>query len=341
MLAMVSIGLPMRLSLAFGAAFAAATLALPATAQPARAEQPRTADGHPDLQGLWYAASITGLQRNKKIQGLVIPPDKADETIKTLTRPGPDGVYDPDNDYFNPDQLLSVRGELRSSWLTEPADGRLPYTRLATSTLERIDALETFGFDNPEERPAWERCVSSLGHPPIMANSYVIPHQIVQTPDAIVIATEDTDGARIIHLAGPQPPQVLRSRGGYSAGRWDGDTLIVETTHVSAPDPTGVVYRGPIPLTEASRTIERFTLLAPSEILYRFTVEDPALFTAPWSAEYVLRRHPDKFHEYACHEGNYAIVNALTAARLGRQSDKAADDKRQAKEEKKAANAAE
>ncbi|MEQ1607390.1 MAG: hypothetical protein ABL956_00200 [Hyphomonadaceae bacterium] len=163
-----------------------------------------------------------------------------------------------------------------------------------------------------------------------MANSYVIPHQIVQTPDAVVIATEDTDSARIIHLSGAQPPQIMRSRGGYSAGRWEDDTLVVETTHISAPDPTGVVYRGPIPLAEGSRTIERFTLIAADEILYQFTVDDSSLFTAPWSAEYVLRRRPDKFHEYACHEGNYAIVNALTAARLGGESDKAAGGKKAA-----------
>ena len=325
----------MRFLVALSVAFAACALALPASAQ----QSARTADGHPDLHGLWYAASITGLQRNEKIHGLVIPPDKADEALKTMTRPGPDGVYDPDNDYFSPDQLLSVRGELRSSWLTEPADGRMPMTRLATSTLERVDELEAYGFDNPEERPAWERCVSSLGHPPIMANSYVIPHQIVQTPNAVVIATEDTDGTRIIHLAGPKPPQILRSRGGYSTGRWDGDTLIVETTHISAPDPTGVAYRGPIPVTEGSRIIERFMPLAADEILYQFTIEDASLFTTPWSAEYTLRRHPGAYHEYACHEGNYAIVNALTAARLGRQSTKEADEKKQAEEEKKKAAA--
>lgn len=180
----------MRFLVALSVALAAGALALPASAQ----QSARTADGHPDLQGLWYAASLTGLQRNEKIHGLIIPPDKAKETIKTMTRPGPDGVYDPDNDYFSPDQLLSVRGELRSSWLTEPADGRMPFTRLATSTLERVDELETYGFDNPEERPAWERCVSSLGHPPIKASGCGTPVQTVQTPDAVVIATEDTDG---------------------------------------------------------------------------------------------------------------------------------------------------
>jgi len=324
----------MRFVLAFSVALAVSTL--PAAAQtPASFKPDLAADGHPDLQGLWYAASLTGLQRDKAIHGLVVPADKADETIKTLTRPGPDGVYDPDIDYFSPDQLLSVNGELRSSWITEPADGRMPYTRLAVSALQRIDELETYSFDNPEERAPWERCVSSLGHPPIMANSYVIPHQIVQTPDAVVIATEDTDGARIIHLSGPLPPQVIRSRGGYSAGHWERDTLVVETTHIAAPDVTGVVYRGAIPVTEGSRTIERFTLIAPDEILYQFTIEDPALFTAPWRAEYVLKRHPGAYHEYACHEGNYAIVNGLKAARLGRQSTREADEKKAAEEAKK------
>ncbi len=314
--------------------------AQPAFAQPTLAASPNlphTAAGKPDFQGLWYAASLTGLQRNKAIHGLVIAPEKAADAIKAMSRPGPDGVYDPDIDYFNPDQLLSIRGELRSSWLTAPDNGRIPYTRLAVSTLQRIDELETYGFDNPEERPPWERCVSSFAHPPLTANSYVIPHQIVQTSDAIVIATEDTDGGRIIHLSGAAPPVNIRTRGGYSAGRWEGETLVVETTHISAPDITGVVYRGPIPITEGSRTIERFTQIGADEILYQFTVEDPAVFTAPWSAEYVLKRHPDRFHEYACHEGNHAITNTLTAARLGRQSTKEQDEAKQAEAEKKQA----
>jgi hypothetical protein len=300
-----------------------------ALAPSAHAQPPRTPDGKPDLQGVWYAATLTRLERPDGVSGLVIPPEKAGEAIKALTR-SPKGVYDPDIDYFRPSQLLSINGELRSSWLTEPADGKMPYTQLAAASLDLVSELESYGFDNPEERAPWERCIAGMGHPPLSANSYVIPHMIVQTPDAIIIATEDTDSGRIIHLTGAAPAAVMRSRAGWSAGRWDGDTLVVTTTNVAVSGPTGVNYRGELPVSEDSVTTERFTLTSADEILYQFTIADRLLFKAAWSAEYILKRHPGEFHEYACHEGNYAMTNALQAARLGRQSTKAADEKKKA-----------
>jgi hypothetical protein len=132
-----------------------------------------------------------------------------------------------------------VNGVLRSSWLVEPSDGHMPYTALAKAAMEAAEKVFKSSYDNPEERPTSERCISSLGHPPLQAISAVIPSQIVQTSDALVIWTEDTDGARIIHLTGDPPPNAIRTRAGYSAGRWEGDTLMVETTHFSAYDPGG------------------------------------------------------------------------------------------------------
>jgi len=299
------------------AVLAAVTCA--AAAAQAADQAPRTADGHPDLQGVWVADFITPLERPEKIAALVIPPEKIAETVKAM-KSDPGKVYDPDFDYFAPDTLLTIDGEARASWVIAPDSGRLPMTALARSAVKYDN-----GFDNPEERPGSERCVSGLGYPPMHAISAVIPSQIVQTPTAIVLVTEDTDSTRIVDLSGKQHLDAIRTRMGSSSGRWDGDTLVVETTRFSAPDPAGVLMRDAVALSEASRITERFTLISRDELLYRFTVEDPALYDRPWLAEYMMKRIPGRLHEYACHEGNRAMENILTAARLGKQ--KSSQDK--------------
>jgi len=321
----------MHISIAAGVLLAAGVLAAaPGAAQaPAGFDPPRTAGGRPDFGGVWSASFSTQLERPEGVADLIVAPERAAEVVKKLTWT-PKGVYDPDIEFFVPNALLSINGELRSSWLIEPHDGRMPFTSLAHAAFDRSDELEDYGFDNPEERPASERCISGLGHPPLHGISAVIPSQIVQTPEAIIIATEDTDSGRIIHLDGQAPPDAMRTRAGYSAGHWEGDTLIVETTHIAAQDPTGVVYRGDVVLTEGSRTTERFRLISANELLYGFTVTDPALYNRPWFAEYVLNRSDGAVYEYACHEGNYAMFNGLLAARIGRQPDKASVERKKA-----------
>ncbi len=290
-----------------------------ALAVPALAQVPRTPDGHPDFQGVWDANFVTQLERPDGVADLVVAPGDAAEVVKKLIYK-PDGVYDPDIDYFSPDQLLSVNGELRSSWLIEPRDGHLPLTHLAMAAKDAAFTLFKSGYDNPEERPPSERCVVSLGYPPLQAVSFVIPSQIVQTPDAIVIWTEDTDGARIIHMTGPEPPEAIRTRQGYSRGHWEGDTLVVVTTGFAAQDPGGLLLHSDIPLGEGSRVTERFALQADGELLYRFTAADPDLYNRPWLAEYTLKRLDGRLYEYACHEGNDGMTGALRAARMGRQT---------------------
>src|SRR5262249_9738975 len=146
----------------------------------------------------------------------------------------PDGkVYDPDFDQpvAKIDKLLEIDGKLRSSLLIEPADGKLPVTALAKAAEARRSELRKLFYDNPEERADGERCVGSVGDPPLTAFVDLIPDQIIQTPSAIVIATEDVHGGRIIEMNGKPPPDAVRSRVGYSAGRWEGDMLVVVTDH--------------------------------------------------------------------------------------------------------------
>lgn len=274
----------------------------------------RTADGKPDLQGYWSAESLTPLERPDGFTTLVIPADQADAAVEKMT-PKFGDVYDPELEYNFPRTLMQMNGEYRSSLIVEPADGKLPFTALARATIARFNS----NFDDPEMRPGPERCVDSFNHPPIRAVGHLVPYQFVQTPDALMIAAEDLDPARIVTIGDPRVPAAVRTRAGIAKGRWEGDTLIVETDHIDVTHPYGVLWRDAALVTEDSRIIERFRPLSADSMLYQFTVEDPSLYSAPWLAEYVFTRNPRPVYEYACHEGNHALTSILLAARMGRQ----------------------
>lgn len=300
------------------AAMACAPLCGVAAAQQTDFEPARTLAGAPDMQGVWSAHFITPLERAEGVEDLVAAPEQEAEIVGKLTYK-PDGVYDPDEELFQPDRLMSLNGELRTSLIVEPRDGRLPYSTLAKLAKERARDDFKFGYDNPEERPTMERCVSSFGHPPMHARNLVIPYQIVQTPEAVVIVTEDGDSARIVHIDGARPPDAIRTRAGHSIGQWDGDTLVVNTTHFAARDPSGALFRDAVLVTEGSRVTERLTPISDTQLLYQFSVEDPALYTRDWLAEFVLTRQEGRLYEYACHEGNSSMASILLAGRMGRQ----------------------
>ena len=294
---------------------ALALCATPAFAQPAAI--PRAPDGHPDLHGYWFSGFLTPLERPDDVKELVVPPGAQAGVIEKLITSQSEGeVYDQEFDANPvPRALLEVNGDLRSSWLIEPADGKLPLTALAKAALER----DRPKFDDPENRPAPERCIDGLVNAPMAASSLMIPLQIVQTPGVMVLAMEDMEPLRIVSLTDPPQHEALRSRGGQSRGRWEDDTFVIETDSLSIADPGGLTWRGGAFVTTDSRVIERFRLLSADLLLYRFTIEDPSLYKAPWLAEYVLKRIASPVYEYACHEGNYAMTNILTAARLDRQ----------------------
>lgn len=292
-------------------------LAAAPTAHAQATDIPRTPDGKPDMQGFWSSHFMTPLERPDGVTDLLVPRDKAADVLKNMT-PDIGEVYDPELE-FNPfpDKLLEMNGELRSSLITTPADGKLPYTKLALATMNHFKPL----FDDPEQRPGAERCTDSLNYAPFLLNSELIPHQIVQTPAAVILTTEDLDPARIVALDGPVPPDSVRSLAGYARGKWEGDTLIVTTDHIAIADTRGVTWRGEAMVTADSRIIERFSLLGPDTLLYQFTVEDPSLYKSPWSAEYTMTRSIRPVWEYACHEGNHALYGILGAARLGKQEE--------------------
>lgn len=304
-----------------GVAFAA-LLALPVAAQQ---PLPRTPDGKPDLQGIWFSGYMTPLERPDGFDSLIIPLAEKDAAIAKMVEWFSEGeVYDPELDQNPiPRALLEIDGQLRSSQLIEPADGKLPLTALASAV---IDAPRP-NFDHHEDRPPPERCLGGLAQAPLVSTPFPIPLQIVQTPAAIIFAAEDFNPARIVAMTGGLPSEAMRTADGYSRGRWDGDTLIVETSHFATPGPPGgLIWRTTAPVTADSRVVERFRMQTADRMLYQFTIEDPSLYKQAWRAEFLLNRVDMGFYEYACHEGNYSIVNILTAARLGRQTDDEDDD---------------
>lgn len=300
------------------AVLASCVLAGPSYGQGPQAWAPqRTADGHPDLQGVWATRFVTRTVRPKAATTLNVSPQDAPAVAQALVASS-NPVTDPDFAFHAYDQLARVRGEYRSSLIVEPSDGQIPYSEAGRALAEKVDTRESYGFDNPEDRPTYERCLSGILAAPIRTLPMLIPIQIVQTPDAIVMRNEDVQGLRIV--------PVSRSFGaagpfdGVSRAHWKDDTLVVETTGFKPDDVARYDMGPPILLSPATRITESFTRISQSELLYEFSVEDAGLYTQPWRAEYVMELEKGgAVHEYACHEGNQSIVGILTAARLGRQ----------------------
>ena len=184
-----------------------------------------------------------------------------------------------------------MKGEYRTSVIVDPADGRMPLTQAGVDLSARIAVRNAQEFDHPEQRPLLERCMQSYGAPPIIQGGVLGAPQIVQTRDHVVIVTEGPVGGHIIHLGGQPPPDALRTVQGYSTGRWEGDTLVVQTTHRRDEDPAHFAVPRPLLLSRHSRITERFTRVSETELFYQFTIEDGELYTRPWVGEFSFRRH--------------------------------------------------
>ena len=281
-------------------------------------QPPRTANGRPDLQGVWATAFLTGLERPDDVKDLVLAPKEAEQLAARFLTYTPE-VVDPDANFGTDFKLAVVRGGYRSSLLIEPADGKIPLSAHALTLTANYQKLNDNGFDNPEERPNIERCIIGWGQAPLRPEHGFVPNQIVQTPDAIVLMTEDVGGLRIVHMTGKPPPDAMRSYEGYSAGHWEGDTLVIETTHLRRDDPIREMVDRAIVAGPDSKIIERLTRVSETELLAQFTIEDPKLYARPWLAEFSLTLSNKPTYEYACHEANYALHNILRAGRLGKQ----------------------
>jgi len=311
---------------------------------------PRTPDGHPDLQGVYDIAWITPLERPAntplvlsddeagKLEGTAAQrralgdaPIRGDRSAPPVGGDGSTGAAGGVGGYntfwIDPGtRYVRVDGQKRSSLIIDPADGRVPamtteaqarvarVVRPTSDENERPDpGLETApgAYDNPERRPLGERCLMGFGStsgPPALPVLYNNLHQIVQTPQYIMLFNEMVHDARIIRMNSEHLPKEVRKWMGDSIGRWEGDTLVVDTTNFT--DKTR--FRG---ATENLHVVERFTRVDANTLMYRFTVDDPATWVRPWTAEYPWPATKTNIYEYACHEANYALENILRGAR--------------------------
>jgi hypothetical protein len=296
---------------------------------------PRTRFGAPDLQGLWTNESQTSLERRKDFATLVVSPEaaaafekkKSDEHAKGVAPGDPKAPAlaagkvedEPPQWYRAPVGLARIGGQIRSSWIVDPADGKLPYTDAARAEAKAQQQADDNVFDNPDVRPFDERCLLGTGGiagPPISntgSNSHL---QIVQTRDAVVIVAEMVHDARIVRLGDRRHvPGAIKPWMGDSVGWWEGDTLVVETTNFNPGERWHWAEGSYLLIAETARITERFTRTGRDEILYRFEVVDPTSYTQTWRGEMPLRASPGPMYEYACHEGNYALTNILAGAR--------------------------
>jgi len=292
---------------------------------------PRTPDGQPDLQGFWTNATYTPLERPNGVTKTHYTPEELEAVLKKAaaaetaqTEPGTTADVHYDFSQFGLDRSQStfVRN-LRTSLIVDPPDGKIPpisaegKRRLA----QRAEEQKRLGgrWDSAESNQLDDRCLIMAGPgPPMMDAAYNSNYHIVQTQGFVMILTEMIHDVRVIPLDGrPAPDAKVRQWMGVSRGRWEGDTLVVETTNFNGKNP----FRGS---TENLKVTERLRRVADDTIEYKFTVEDPAMWTRPWTVESAMRKTVGPIFEHACHEGNFGLYNTLVGARLEEQ--RAAED---------------
>ena len=296
-----------------------------ADAQPASAgtSVPRTADGRPDLQGVWDFSSLTPLQRPAALAGREFLTDedvsaleaRAAARVDRAPRAGDPGSYN----RFWFDDGTTVVGTRRTSLIVDPPDGRLPaYTPAGRARMAARQEARGRN-EGPEDRDVDERCILGFNSgPPMLPGAYNNFVQLFQTPGHVAILNEMVNDARLVPLDGrPALSAGMRQWRGDSRGRWEGDTLVVETANFRG---LGTAHPAPnMELLEALgpdlHLVERFSLRDADTLLYRFTIDDRTAFTEPWSVETTMTRSADPLYEYACHEGNYGLYNILAGAR--------------------------
>jgi hypothetical protein len=312
-------------------AAAAASAQAPAKPSATSWASARTADGQPDLQGTWTNATLTPLQRPPELAGKEIftAEEEAAFEQKRLQQndveSGDDGQRGPadlarrayNGAWF--DRGTHGVNTRRTSLVVEPSDGRVP-PMTAEGKKKFDEAHASFAAhpaDGPENRPLSERCIlfPNAG-PPMLPEPYNNNYQIVQAPGFVTIMAEMVHDVRVVPLDGrPHLPADISQWKGDSRGRWEGNTLVIDTTNFAYNDKSrfGVAYDG---FTDQNLHVtERFTRTGPSTIIYRATVDDPTIYTKPWTIETTLAKRAEPIYEYACHEGNYGMLGILSGER--------------------------
>lgn len=313
-------------------------------------EPPRNALGQPNIQGTWDFRTLTPLERPKELADKsVFSVEEAEafrqkaiqindtDNKKDLGLPAEYDVEVPYNNFWL-DYGTAMNEDGRTSLIVDPANGRLP--ELTAEALAGLQAnlarvppvrdivsigLTAFRPAGPETLGLSERCLLGFNAgPPLTPSAYNNNLRIVQTPTHVVLFTEMIHDARVVPIDGrPHLPSAVKKWSGDSRGHWDGDTLVVETTNFTDKTPT---FQLPLDLTDPSRNgaagsgknmklTEKFTLVGKSRLVYEYTLEDPTTFTRPFTVAIPLRATDEQIFEYACHEGNHAMVGMLRGAR--------------------------
>jgi len=286
---------------------------------------PRTPDGQPDLQGVWTNATITPLERPAELAGKEFlteaeARDFEKSAFAQINSERRDGGPEVDvgrsyNEFWR-DRGTKVVANRRTSLITDPPDGKIP---ALTPAAQKIQAdARTYQrlhpADGPEDRNLWERCLTR--GVPMIPGPYNNDFQIVQEPGYAVIFHEMIHEARIVPVDGrPHVQENIREWTGDPRGHWEGDTVVVESTNFSEKSN----FRGS---SSGLHLVERFTRTGPDTILYQFRVDDPSTFTKPWSAEMPMTALDSPIYEYACTEGNYAMLGLLGGARADEKKSK-------------------
>jgi hypothetical protein len=316
------------------------------TAPPAKSPQawtaPRGADGHPDLSGVWAHNAATPLERPAELAGRA---ELTDDEVAAMQQKaaelfGGDGdaafgdsVYlavlhnvlgkekgfksrDVATGDYNSFWVVDRWFEKRTSLITDPPDGKLPPLTDAAKA-RRAGAAEhrkLHPFDGPEDIALGERCIT--GSVPMLGAGYNNYYQIVQTPTNVAINMEMRHDTRMIPIATrPHLPSAVHLWLGDPIGRWEGETLVVETTNFRTDSPIALGGGA----SDHARLIERFTRVAANTLKYEVTIDDPATWTKPWTAVLFMRSSKDQIYEYACHEGNEAMTGTLHGERVKEQ----------------------
>ncbi|MEE2636450.1 MAG: hypothetical protein VYE68_04365 [Acidobacteriota bacterium] len=303
-----------------------------AGAQSAAPFSPKTPWGAPDLQGIWNNATLTPFQRPPRLadqefltaeEAASLAQQTVDRNERLLTAEavrteagGNVGAY---NNFWM-ERGTAVVADLRTSIIVDPPDGRLPAltadaeARLNSPEAGRIADMRggRLPVETYEQLDLGDRCLWYRGIPSF-PTGYNNNYHIVQTPGVVAILQEHIHDVRFIPIDGrPHLPESIRQYAGDSRGHWDGDTLVVETTHFNDK---AFIRNFNGNLSESLHVVERFTRLGPDALGYEFTVDDPNTWTRPWGGSLPMSRIEGPMFEYACHEGNYGLTNILVGSR--------------------------
>jgi len=285
-------------------------------------------DVYPNFEGNWNSATVTPLERPREWKDKpFFTPTEAAQWEREFARRNeepPSGSAAPRtntgtgtyNTFYREFGTRTVKTR-RTSIITTPADGRIPPLTPAAAEIKRRRLEGLKKFENPEELGLQDQCLAFLtAGPPMLPYSYNSNYQIVQTTDAVLIHAEMIHDARIIHMDGrPHLSPRIRLSMGDSIGRWEGHTLVVDTTNF---DDGGGFYGdagGNFGWDRNLHIVERFSLFDADTLLYQFEIDNPTAFTQPWKGELTMTRSDDRIYEFACHEANYSLTNMLRGQR--------------------------